>query len=64
MATSPAIAAEVYDELMPAFNPDGRFNPKALEVLRKSYVDMGILPSEPDMSKLVTDKFLPPAQGK
>ena len=58
MAVSPAIAGKVYDELMPAFNPDGRFNPKALEVLRKSYVDMGILPSEPDMSKLVTEKFL------
>ena len=51
---------------MPAFNSDGRFNPKALEVLRKSYVEMGILPTEPDMSKLVTEKFLPnaAAQGK
>jgi NitT/TauT family transport system substrate-binding protein len=64
MGTSPAIAGKVYYEVMPSFNPDGRYNPKALEVLRKSYVDMGILPSEPDMSKLVTDKFLPPAQGK
>jgi NitT/TauT family transport system substrate-binding protein len=66
MAVSPAIAGKVYDELMPAFNPDGRFNPKALEVLRKSYVEMGILPAEPDMSKLVTEKFLPSAaaQGK
>lgn len=66
MAVSPAIAGKVYDELMPAFNTDGRFNPKALEVLRKSYVEMGILPSEPDMSKLVTEKFLPSAaaQGK
>jgi hypothetical protein len=66
LAVSPAIAGKVYDELMPAFNPDGRFNPKALEVLRKSYVEMGILPAEPDMSKLVTEKFLPSAaaQGK
>ena len=64
MAVSPAIAGKVYDELMPAFNPDGRFNPNALEVLRKSYVDMGILPAEPDMSKLVTEKFLPGASPK
>lgn len=64
MAVSPAIAAKVYDELMPAFNADGRFNPKALEVLRKSYVDMGILSAEPDMSKLVTEKFLPPAASR
>lgn len=61
MAVSPAIAGKVYDELMPAFNSDGRFNPKALEALRKSYVDMGILPAEPDMGKLVTEKFLPGA---
>jgi ABC-type nitrate/sulfonate/bicarbonate transport system substrate-binding protein len=64
MATSLAIASKVYDELMPAFNPDGRFNPKALDVLRKSYVEMGILPTEPDMGKLVTEKFLPGVSPK
>jgi NitT/TauT family transport system substrate-binding protein len=60
MGVSPAIAGRVYDELMPMFNPNGRYNPKALEVLRRSYVEMGILPTEPDMSQLVTEKFLPP----
>ena len=64
MGVSRAIAGKVYDELMPAFNVDGRFNPKALEVLRRSYVEMGILPIEPDMSKLVTEKFLPSASPK
>ncbi len=64
MAVSPAIASKVYDELMPAFNPDGRYNPKALEALRKSYVEMGILPTEPDMDKLVTEKFLPGTSPK
>ena len=59
MGTSPAIAARVYDELMPMFNSTGKFNPKALDVLKRSYVEMGILPSEPDMSQLVTEKFLP-----
>jgi len=43
------------------FNATGKYNPKALEVLRRSYVEMGILPAEPDMSRLVTEKFLPPA---
>jgi ABC-type nitrate/sulfonate/bicarbonate transport system substrate-binding protein len=61
MGISPAIGSRVYDELMPMFNLDGRYNPKALEVLRRSYVEMGILPTEPDMSQLVTEKFLPPA---
>jgi len=60
MGVSPAIAGRVYDELMPMFNSTGRYNPKALEVLRRSYVEMGILPTEPDMSQLVTEKFLPP----
>jgi hypothetical protein len=54
----------VYDELMPAFNPTGKFNPKALQMLAKSYVEMGILPAEPDMNKLITEKFLPVASTK
>jgi hypothetical protein len=61
MGVSPAIAGRVYDELMPMFNAIGKYNPKALEVLRRSYVEMGILPTEPDMSQLVTEKFLPSA---
>jgi ABC-type nitrate/sulfonate/bicarbonate transport system substrate-binding protein len=61
MGVSPAIAGRVYDELIPMFNITGRYNPKALEVLRRSYVEMGILPTEPDMSQLVTEKFLPSA---
>jgi NitT/TauT family transport system substrate-binding protein len=61
MGVSPAIAGRVYDELMPMFNSTGKYNPKALEVLRRSYVEMGILPTEPDMSQLVTEKFLPSA---
>ncbi len=61
MGVSLSIAAKVYDELMPMFNSTGKFNPKALEALRRSYVEMGILPSEPDMNQLVTEQFLPSA---
>jgi ABC-type nitrate/sulfonate/bicarbonate transport system substrate-binding protein len=64
MGVTPAIASKVYDELMPAFNPTGKFNPKALQMLAKSYVEMGILPAEPDMNKLITEKFLPVASTK
>lgn len=64
MGVSPAIASRVYDEMMPAFNPNGRFNPKALDVLKRSFVEMGILPTQPDMSKLVTEKFLPARSAK
>jgi NitT/TauT family transport system substrate-binding protein len=59
ISVDPAITAQTYDELMPMFSADGKFNPKALAVLSRSYVDLGILPSEPDMSKFYTEEFLP-----
>jgi ABC-type nitrate/sulfonate/bicarbonate transport system substrate-binding protein len=55
----PEIVGKVYDETMPMLSDDGRFNPKGLAVLRQSFVDMNMLPSAPDMSKLYTEKFLP-----
>ncbi len=56
---SKAVAARNYDELMPIFNSTGRFNPKALDVLSRSFVESGSLPTGPDMSKLYTEQFLP-----
>ena len=56
---SKAVATRNYDELMPIFNPTGRFNPKALDVLSRSFVESGALPDRPDMSKLYTEQFLP-----
>src|ERR1700704_871465 len=53
------ISNRVYDELMPMFSDTGKFDPKALETLSKSYVELKLLPSEPDMSKLYTEAFLP-----
>jgi NitT/TauT family transport system substrate-binding protein len=53
------ITARTYDMLMPMFSDDGRFNPKAMAVLAKSYVELKVLPSEPDPKELVNDSFLP-----
>jgi ABC-type nitrate/sulfonate/bicarbonate transport system substrate-binding protein len=53
------ITARVYDELMPMFSDTGKFNPRALSTLAKSYVELQLLPAEPDMSKLYTEAFLP-----
>jgi NitT/TauT family transport system substrate-binding protein len=55
-----AVAASDYDTLMPDFSKDGKFSPVALKVLAQSFVQMGTLPAEPDMSKLYTEAFLPP----
>jgi ABC-type nitrate/sulfonate/bicarbonate transport system substrate-binding protein len=53
------ISSEVYDELMPMFSDDGKFDPKALAVLSRSYVELKVLDKEPDMTKLYTEAFLP-----
>ena len=58
------IVARTYDATMPAFSDTGRFEPKALTILRRSFVEMGLLPTAPDMSKLYTEKFLPRSGSK
>jgi ABC-type nitrate/sulfonate/bicarbonate transport system substrate-binding protein len=54
-----AIVAADYKTVMPAFSTTGHFEAKPLEVLRNSYVEMGLLKEAPDMSKLYTEEFLP-----
>jgi NitT/TauT family transport system substrate-binding protein len=54
-----AVVSRTYDEVMPMFSADGRFKSSALAVLAKSFVELNTLPSEPDMSKLYTEAFLP-----
>jgi ABC-type nitrate/sulfonate/bicarbonate transport system substrate-binding protein len=58
---SPTIATRDYDELIGMFNRTGKFDPKALAVLARSFVEMGTLPSEPDVQTLVTEQYLPGA---
>jgi ABC-type nitrate/sulfonate/bicarbonate transport system substrate-binding protein len=59
MHKSAEISEKAYDVLMPVFSTDGKFNPKALVTLRKSYVEMKLLPEEPDMTTLIDTGFLP-----
>jgi ABC-type nitrate/sulfonate/bicarbonate transport system substrate-binding protein len=61
MGNTESIVSRVYDATMPMFTETGKFDPKGLKVLSKSYVDMELLPTEPEMSKLYTEKFLPKA---
>lgn len=56
------IAARDYDAMIGMFNRTGRYNPEALKVVSRSFVEMGMLPSEPDISKLITEKYLPDAK--
>jgi ABC-type nitrate/sulfonate/bicarbonate transport system substrate-binding protein len=59
---SKALATRDYDELSGMFNKTGRFDPEALKVLKRSFVEMGTLPSEPDVTKLITEQYLPGAK--
>ena len=53
------VTARVYDVIMPMFSDTGKFNPDALATLAKSYVELQLLPAEPEMAKLYTEEFLP-----
>ena len=53
------ITTRTYDELMPMFSDDGKFNPKALDTLAQSYVELKVLPQAPDPKTLYTEAFLP-----
>jgi NitT/TauT family transport system substrate-binding protein len=53
------IVAMNYDQTMNDFSTTGRFDPKALVVLARSFVEMKTLPAQPDMAKLYTEKLLP-----
>ncbi|HUK60887.1 MAG TPA: ABC transporter substrate-binding protein [Stellaceae bacterium] len=61
MEKPPEIAARAYDIVMPCMLDDGHFDPKGLATLARSFVEMKMLPAEPDMTKLYTEAFLPPA---
>lgn len=56
---SPAVAAQAYNHELGGFIPDGRFNMKAVAVLKKSFVERGVLPHEPKNSQLFTTHFVP-----
>ena len=59
MAKDQEISNRVYDELMAMFSDTGKFEAPALDTLRKSYVELKLLPNEPEMSQLYTEAFLP-----
>jgi ABC-type nitrate/sulfonate/bicarbonate transport system substrate-binding protein len=56
-----SVAAEVYDQLMPSnfFSTDGVIAPPTLAAMSKSFVELKLLPNEENLSRFVTDQFLP-----
>jgi ABC-type nitrate/sulfonate/bicarbonate transport system substrate-binding protein len=56
---SPEDYGRMYDAAISMFSDTGRFEPAKLEVLRSSFVELGLLPTTPDLSRLYTEEFLP-----
>ncbi len=48
-----------YDRLMASLSTDGRFDPADIKRIGKLFVELKMLPKEPDMSKLYTEAYLP-----
>jgi NitT/TauT family transport system substrate-binding protein len=48
-----------YDLVMPMFSDNGRFEPRALATIQRSFVDLHLVDQEPDLTKYCTEQFLP-----
>jgi ABC-type nitrate/sulfonate/bicarbonate transport system substrate-binding protein len=53
------IAGESYDHETPVMSDNGLFDPAALEVIRRSLKELGIMDRMPDAKELYTDQFIP-----
>ncbi|HEY3919207.1 MAG TPA: ABC transporter substrate-binding protein [Stellaceae bacterium] len=51
--------AKVYDVEKPMFPTDGHYDPAALKVVAKSLIDTGQMPADTDVSRLITEQYLP-----
>jgi ABC-type nitrate/sulfonate/bicarbonate transport system substrate-binding protein len=56
---TPTSARKTYDYLISALSNDGTFHSKAVQALKQSFVDMGILKTVPPDTELFTTQFVP-----
>jgi len=56
---SPEVQAREYDINIGGFSDTGKFDKQSLANLKRSLVDLKLIDTPPDMSKLYTEKFLP-----
>ncbi len=60
---SESVISRVYDEQIGAFSTDGTFDPQGVAVLKKSFIDMGLLKETPEDKDMFTTQFLPVKVG-
>jgi NitT/TauT family transport system substrate-binding protein len=56
---SPSVVSRAYDEQIAIFSTDGSFDPKGVEVLKHSFIEMGLLKEVPDDKVMFTTEFVP-----
>src|SRR3954454_22257202 len=54
-----SIVSKVYDTQIGSFSTDGAWDPEAIDVIRNSLKDLGILDFIPDAKVIYNDKFVP-----
>jgi len=54
-----SVMAKDYDLTIGMFTKDCKFDPESIATLKRSFADLKLLPTAPDMSKLYTDEFIP-----
>lgn len=59
MHMSTNVISKTYDYEIAMLSSDGAFDPGAIEVLKDSYVEMGLLSERPRDEQLLTTKFVP-----
>jgi ABC-type nitrate/sulfonate/bicarbonate transport system substrate-binding protein len=55
----PSVAARIYDAQMAGFSLDGAWDPVAIDAIRHSLKELGILPVVPEARTIYNDKFVP-----
>jgi ABC-type nitrate/sulfonate/bicarbonate transport system substrate-binding protein len=55
---TPTVVSRAYDEQIGIFSTDGVFDPKAVAVLKKSFIEMGLLKEEPANDVMFTTQFV------
>src|SRR5262247_1463597 len=55
----PGVADRIYDAQMAGFSSDGAWSPVAIDVIRHSLKELGILPVVPEAKTIYNDKFVP-----
>jgi NitT/TauT family transport system substrate-binding protein len=60
---SPSVIGRAYDEEIGIFSDDGVFDPRAVAVLKQSFIEMGLLKETPPDNVMFTTAFVPVKAG-